>query len=82
MPRGLLLDEWDDNWRELTARLECVSIHLNHHLLTIERVKMLQDAGLRILVYTVNSPERARLLLNWGVDCICTDRIDLIGPDF
>ncbi|KFK92458.1 MULTISPECIES: glycerophosphodiester phosphodiesterase [unclassified Serratia (in: enterobacteria)] len=82
LPRGLLLDEWDDNWRELTTRLECVSIHLNHHLLTIERVKMLQDTGLRILVYTVNSPERARLLLNWGVDCICTDRIDLIGPDF
>ncbi|MHA7844891.1 glycerophosphodiester phosphodiesterase [Serratia sp. D1N4] len=82
LPRGLLLDEWDDHWRELTERLECVSIHLNHNVLTAERVNMLKDAGLRILVYTVNSPERARLLLNWGVDCICTDRIDLIGPGF
>ncbi|VXC47811.1 glycerophosphodiester phosphodiesterase [Serratia oryzae] len=82
LPRGLLLDEWDDNWRELTRRLECVSIHLNHNVLTAERVNMLKAAGLRILVYTVNSPERARLLLNWGVDCICTDRIDLIGPNF
>jgi glycerophosphoryl diester phosphodiesterase len=82
LPRGLLLDEWDDHWRELTERLECVSIHLNHNVLTAERVNMLKAAGLRILVYTVNSPERARLLLNWGVDCICTDRIDLIGADF
>jgi len=30
----------------------------------------------------VNSPDRARLLLGWGVDCICTDNIDHIGPDF
>ncbi|MFC0225997.1 glycerophosphodiester phosphodiesterase [Serratia aquatilis] len=82
LPRGLLLDEWDDNWREQTERLGCVSIHLNHNTLTAERVALLKGAGLRILVYTVNSPERARLLLNWGVDSICTDRIDLIGADF
>ncbi|AHG20486.1 glycerophosphodiester phosphodiesterase [Chania multitudinisentens RB-25] len=82
LPRGLLLDAWHDNWRELTEQLACVSLHINHNALTAERVKVLKDAGLRILVYTVNHPERARLLLNWGVDCICTDRIDLIGPDF
>jgi glycerophosphoryl diester phosphodiesterase len=33
-------------------------------------------------VYTVNNPARARELLGWGVDCICTDKIDVIGPDF
>ncbi|MCG8155976.1 glycerophosphodiester phosphodiesterase [Brenneria goodwinii] len=82
LPRGLLLDEWDEDWQNLTRRLECVSIHLNHHLLTAERAALLKAAGLRILVYTVNQPERARILLNWGVDCICTDRIDLIGADF
>ena len=82
LPRGLLLDKWDENWRELTERLGCVSLHINHKELTAERVAVLKDAGLRILVYTVNQPERARLLLSWGVDCICTDRIDLIGPDF
>jgi glycerophosphoryl diester phosphodiesterase len=30
----------------------------------------------------VNEPERAREILSWGVDAFCTDRIDLIGPDF
>jgi glycerophosphoryl diester phosphodiesterase len=57
-----------------------VSIHLNHKLLDEARVKMLKDAGLHILVYTVNKPQRAAELLRWGVDSICTDAIDLIGP--
>ena len=82
LPRGLLLDEWRDDWRELTARLGCVSIHLNHKLLDKARVMQLKDAGLRILVYTVNKPQRAAELLRWGVDCICTDAIDVIGPNF
>lgn len=82
LPRGLLLDEWDENWRAMTDALGCVSIHLNHQLLDEARVTLLKQAGLRILVYTVNDPSRARALLQWGVDAICTDRIDLIGPDF
>ncbi|WP_239953462.1 glycerophosphodiester phosphodiesterase [Pantoea sp. Z09] len=82
LPRGLLLDEWDEAWQSKTAALGCVSIHLNHRLLDAERVAALKAAGLHILVYTVNDPDRARILLKWGVDAICTDRIDIIGPDF
>ncbi len=82
LPRGLLIDEWQDDWKTLTDELECASLHLNHNVLTAERVKVLKNAGLHILVYTVNKPERARELLGWGVDCICTDKIDVIGPDF
>lgn len=82
LPRGLLLDEWHDDWLELTTELACVSIHLNHRLLDKQRVEMLKQARLKILVYTVNSPVRASRLLQWGVDAICTDRIDVIGPNF
>ncbi|MTD29104.1 glycerophosphodiester phosphodiesterase [Erwinia sorbitola] len=82
LPRGLLLDEWDDNWQALTTELGCVSIHLNYRVLTKKRVALLKQAGLRILVYTVNNPKRARELVQWGVDAICTDRIDIIGPEF
>lgn len=82
LPRGLLLDEWHDEWRTMTEALDCVSIHLNHCLLDAERTAEIKRAGLKILVYTVNQPERARILLEWGVDAICTDRIDIIGPDF
>lgn len=82
LPRGLLLDDWRDDWQELTTQLACVSIHLNHELLDEARVRMLKQAGLYILVYTVNNPARATELLRWGVDTICTDRIDVIGPNF
>ncbi|CAK9886581.1 MAG: Glycerophosphodiester phosphodiesterase, cytoplasmic [Candidatus Erwinia impunctatus] len=82
LPRGLLLDEWRSDWRELTQSLGCVSVHLNHHSLDQARIAELKEAGLRILVYTVNQPLRARLLLQWGVDAICTDNIVNIGADF
>lgn len=82
LPRGLLSHSWDPQWQEKTTALACVSIHLNHKVLTAERVAELKSAGLKILVYTVNSPDRARELLTWGVNAICTDSIDIIGPDF
>lgn len=82
LPRGYLLHEWIDDWQEQASALGCVSLHFNHKILTEERVKAVKQAGYRILVYTVNQPERARTLLTWGVDAICTDRIDLIGADF
>lgn len=82
LPRGLLLETWDEEWLALTTRLGCVSLHIDHNELTAERVADIKAAGLRILVYTVNNPKRARLLLDWGVDCICTDKIDVIGADF
>jgi hypothetical protein len=30
----------------------------------------------------VNEPADARRLFGWGVDCIVTDALDRIGPDF
>jgi len=82
LPRGLLLHEWHDDWQQMTESLDCISVHFNHKVLNQERVAALKAAGLRILVYTVNQPERARALLSWGVDAICTDRIDLLSADF
>jgi len=82
LPRGMLLHQWRDDWRALADKLGCVSLHFNHRVLTRERVAQVKAAGLRILVYTVNTPTRAQTLLDWGVDAICTDRIDLLGADF
>ena len=82
LPRGLLLDEWDENWLKLSRQLGCSALHLNQEVLTEDRVSKITEAGLHILAYTVNSPYRARALLSWGVDSICTDRIDLIDADF
>jgi glycerophosphoryl diester phosphodiesterase len=80
LPRGLLFERVPGDWRAQTADLGCVSLHANHRHLDEALVGRIKAAGLYILAYTVNDLERARLLVRWGVDTICTDRIDLIGP--
>ncbi|CAB3790298.1 Glycerophosphodiester phosphodiesterase, cytoplasmic [Paraburkholderia caffeinitolerans] len=80
LPRGLLVERVPDDWREQTAALGCVSLHASHRHLDEELVRRIKEAGLFILAYTVNDLKRARLLVSWGVDTICTDRIDLIEP--
>ncbi|WP_233864904.1 glycerophosphodiester phosphodiesterase [Paraburkholderia adhaesiva] len=81
LPRGLLFERVPRDWREQTADLGCVSLHASHRYLDEGLVARIKAAGLHILAYTVNDLERARCLVRWGVDTICTDRIDLIGPD-
>lgn len=80
LPRGMLYERVPADWREHTAALGCVSLHASHRCLDAALVARIKAAGLFILAYTVNDLERARELVRWGVDTICTDRIDLIGP--
>ncbi|MCP3718598.1 glycerophosphodiester phosphodiesterase [Paraburkholderia sp. CNPSo 3281] len=80
LPRGLLFERVPADWREQTAALECVSLHASYRHLDEALVERIKSAGLFILAYTVNDLERARQLVSWGVDTVCTDRIDLIGP--
>jgi glycerophosphoryl diester phosphodiesterase len=80
LPRGLLFERVPLDWREQTAALGCVSLHASHRHLDEALVERIKSAGLFILAYTVNDLERARELVSWGVDTVCTDRIDLIGP--
>ncbi|SAL72809.1 glycerophosphodiester phosphodiesterase [Caballeronia telluris] len=82
LPRGMLYEEIPHDWRSQTAALSCVSLHADHRQLNEALVGEIKDSGLRILAYTVNDPGRARELARWGVDAICTDRIDIIGADF
>ncbi|SQC21553.1 glycerophosphoryl diester phosphodiesterase [Klebsiella pneumoniae] len=64
----------------MTTRLGCVSIHLNHKLLDAARVASLKQAACTFWC-TRSKTQRAAELLRWGVDCICTDAIDVIGPN-
>lgn len=82
IPRGLLADVIPPDWRERLQALDAVALHTNHKHLLPERARAVKQAGYGLFCYTVNTPERARELLGWGVDAFCTDRIDLIGPDF
>ena len=82
LPRGLLVDDVPQNWAAQLERLDCVSLHADHELLTAKLARAVKDAGYWLFCYTVDDPERAREIFGWGVDALCTDRIDLIGADF
>jgi len=80
--RALLIDKVPPDWQQLLERLGCVSLHADHRTLDAALAKRVKDAGYWLLCYTVNQPARAAEILAWGVDAICTDRIDLIGASF
>lgn len=82
LPRGWLIDRVPAAWRVRLEELGCVALHTNHRHLAASAVAEIKAAGTWLFCYTVNEPARARDLLAWGVDAFCTDRIDLIGPDF
>lgn len=82
LPRACLFDKIPANWLETARELGAVAIHTNHKYLTPGQAQAVKAAGLGLFCYTVNTPERAREILSLGVDGFCTDRIDLIGPDF
>lgn len=80
--RGLLVGEVPADWLAQLQALDCVSLHCRHDKLNAGLAAQIKAEGYGLLCYTVNEPVRARELFSWGVDCICTDRIDLIGADF
>jgi glycerophosphoryl diester phosphodiesterase len=82
LPRGWLVDQVPRPWHVEVETLGCVSLNTNQEYLTPEVARSVKATGVWLFCYTVNEPERARELLGWGVDAFCTDRIDLIGPDF
>ena len=80
LPRAFLIDEVPSDWLAQARALNAVAIHTNHKHLTPSLAKQVKDAGLGLFCYTVNDAARAAEIMGWGVDGMCTDRIDLIGP--
>jgi glycerophosphoryl diester phosphodiesterase len=82
LPRGYLVDKVPENWRATMRRLDCVSLHCNYKALTGKLAAEIHGAGYAILLWTVNDPSIARQVLAYGADCLVTDALDRIGPDF
>lgn len=82
LPRALLTSALGNDWEARARTVEAVAIHTNHLHLARAGAQAVKQAGFGLFCYTVNDSGRARELLDWGVDAFCTDRIDLIHPDF
>ena len=79
---GFLVDEIPQDWRTVAERLRCVSVHCNQLKLSENAASEIHAAGYGLLCWTVNDIAAARRLLAWGVDCLVTDALKVIGPDF
>ncbi|OGT37493.1 MAG: hypothetical protein A3F11_02425 [Gammaproteobacteria bacterium RIFCSPHIGHO2_12_FULL_37_14] len=75
---GLLLHEWQADWQKTYDSLRCVSLHINHEILSEESAREIKNENKILLCYTVNTPERAAELYSWGVDAVFSDVPDRI----
>ncbi|MGB9154246.1 MAG: glycerophosphodiester phosphodiesterase [Alphaproteobacteria bacterium] len=72
-PRGLLLDEWRDDWREVVSLTQATTVNMNAAIVTPERIALLREAQKPILVYTVNDATQAKTLLQSGIQAVFSD---------
>jgi glycerophosphoryl diester phosphodiesterase len=82
LPRAFLVIDAQPNWQAQLERLQCVAFHVSHRHLGPALVKAVHDAGRGLLTYTVNDSETALDMLEWGVDALVTDQLDVITPNF
>ena len=72
-PRGLLLEDWREDWREAMFETHAATLHVNAELLTPARLSLLTRMHVPVLAYTVNDPAQAKSLLGDGVRAIFCD---------
>lgn len=79
-PRGLLDEGCPADWRQAMRDLDCASLHLYWRRIRAADVAAAKAAGYAVAAYTVNGLPAGRRLLDKGVDCLITDRPDLLVP--
>ncbi|MGA7265114.1 MAG: glycerophosphodiester phosphodiesterase [Stellaceae bacterium] len=71
--RGILFRRIPKNWRNVAAGLGCVTIHADQQRLRPAVLSEIRRAGYPLLAYTVNDPERAKILFDFGVKSVFSD---------
>ena len=74
---GALTATYPENGLGFADDLDAYSLHMALDVVDEYYVKEAQQAGLKVLVYTVDYPEDMLLLQQWGVDGIFTNKPDL-----
>lgn len=80
LPRGRLWEELPVDWQADAGTLDCTSVHVWRETLTHAQARAVKAAGYQLAVFTVNQREEAERFLEWGTDCLITDRPDTILP--
>jgi glycerophosphoryl diester phosphodiesterase len=82
LPRALLFgNPLPDDWLERITALGACALDAHGLTITPQVVARAKQAGLRVLVYTVNDRALAKQALDLGIDGVITDAVDTIPPD-
>ena len=79
VPRAFLIDDLAKtvDWRQKLVDLDAVAVHTNVKTLTQSNADEIKDRGYALMCYTVNTQEDHQRLLGYGVDSICTDKLEI-----
>ncbi|HEX7272228.1 MAG TPA: glycerophosphodiester phosphodiesterase [Casimicrobiaceae bacterium] len=80
LERALLLERVPADWSERMARLDCVAIDVDYRELAAGLVAAAHADGYKVICYTPNDPRVVKKLVEWGVDTVITDAIDVVRP--
>ena len=80
-PRGLLIDEYIPNWKELAVHLDAHTLNIDGNTVTRDQIDEYLDYGKPILAYTINDPAKAKQLMEWGVSGVFSDCPDVIRDE-
>lgn len=72
-PRGLLVEDLTEPSLTLARQLGCAAIHPDAARLDPDAVARATAEGFGLCAYTVNEPDFARTLYDWGVDALFSD---------
>ena len=75
---GILIDRPRRNYAIFARRYNTYSVHVQINLASARFIRHAQERGLKVFVYTVNSPEDIERLQAFGVDGIFTDFPELV----
>lgn len=75
IPRGWLIDSFNDADWERLDELDCVSLHTNWKTISAARIREIRDRGYQVMLYTVNDVAKARELLAAGASGVFTDNL-------
>ncbi len=71
--RALLVLEVPDDWKSRAVKSACNAVHVWFEPLTRDQVAAMTGAGYPVRSFTVNDPDIAKRLLDWGVESIITN---------
>ncbi|MDE0038114.1 MAG: glycerophosphodiester phosphodiesterase family protein [Gammaproteobacteria bacterium] len=81
VPCAPLAGRWSDNLEAVVGALDAWSVNLSQRTATQAHVRAVRSWGRRCLVFTVNDPDRAKVLSAMGVAGVFTDYPDRLVAD-